>query len=55
MGEDKHDPPIILRRPFLSTVKVIIYFGTSGVHMHFLSEKVRCHFTDPNHIVEDSK
>jgi len=53
--EVKYDPPIILRRPFLSTVKAIIYIGTREVHMHFTSEKVcRC-FTDPNYIVEDSK
>jgi len=55
MGEDEHDPPIILGRPFLSTVKAIIYIGTREVHMHFPSEKVRCYFTDPNYIVEDSK
>jgi len=55
MGEDEHDPPIILGRPFLSTVKAIIYFETSEVHMHFPSEKVRCYFTDLNYIVEDSK
>ena len=55
MGEDKYDPPIILGRPFLSTVKAIIYIETGGVHMHFPSEKVHYHFTDPNHIVEDSK
>ena len=55
MGEDEYDPPIILGRPFLSTVKVIIYIGTREVHMHFPSEKVcRC-FTDLNYIVEDSK
>jgi len=41
MGEDEYDPPIILRRPFLSTVKAIIYIGTREVHMHFPSEKVR--------------
>jgi len=28
MGEDEYDPPIILGRPFLSTVKAIIYIGT---------------------------
>jgi len=55
MGEDEYDPPIILRRPFLSTVKAIIYMGTGEVHMHFSSDKVRYYFTDPNHIVEDSK
>jgi hypothetical protein len=53
--EDKYDPPIILGRPFLSTVKAIIYIGTGEVHMHFPSEKVRFYFTDPNHIVENSK
>jgi len=55
MGEDKYDPPIILGRPFLSTVKAIIYIRTGEVHMHLPSEKVRRHFTDPNYIVEDSK
>jgi len=52
---DKYDPPIILRRPFLSIVKAIIYIGTGEVHMHFPSEKVRRCFYDPNYIVEDSK
>jgi hypothetical protein len=55
MGEDKYDPSIILRRPFLSTAKAIIYIEIGEVHMHFPSEKVRCYFTDPNYIVEDSK
>jgi len=55
MGEDEYDPPIILGRPFLSTVKAIIYIGTGEVHMHFPFEKVRRYFTDPNCIVEDSK
>jgi len=53
--EDEYDPPIILRRPFLSTVKAIIYIRTREVHMHFTSEKVHHCFTDPNYIVEDSK
>ena len=53
--EDEYYPPIILRRPFLSTVKAIIYIGTREVHMHFPSDKVRCYFTDLNYIVEDSK
>ena len=55
IGEDEYDPPIILGRPFLSTVKAIIYIGTGEVHMHFPSEKVHRYFTDPNYIVEDSK
>ena len=55
MGEDKYDPPIILGRLFLSTVKAIIYIGTEEVHMHLPSEKVHRYFTDPNYIVEDSK
>ena len=55
MGEDEYDPPIILGRPFLSTVKAIIYIGTREVRMHFPSEKVRRYFTDPNCIVEDCK
>ena len=55
MGEEKYDPPVILGRPFLSTVKTIIYIGTGEVHMNFPSEKERRYFTDPNYIVEDSK
>jgi len=55
MGEDEYDPPIILGRPFLSTVKAIINIGTGEVHMHFPSEKVHRYFTDPNYIVKDSK
>jgi hypothetical protein len=55
MGEDEYDPPIILGRPFLSTVKAIIYIGTGEVHMHFPSEKVRLYFTDPNYVFEESK
>jgi len=47
--------PSFLGRPFLSTVKAIIYIGTGEVHMHFPSEKVRHCFTDPNYKVEDSK
>jgi len=55
MGQDEYDPPIILGRPFLSTVKAIIYIGTGEVHMHFPSDKVHRYFTDPNYIVEDLK
>ena len=55
MGEDEYDPPIILGRPFLSTVKAIIYIGTEEVHMHFPLEKVRRYFIDPDYIVEESK
>ena len=55
IGEDEYDPPIILGRPFLRTIKAIIYIGTGEVHMNFPSEKVRRYFTDPNYIVEDSK
>jgi len=53
--KDESNPPIILGRPFLSTVKAIIYIGTKDVHMHFPSEKARRYFTDPNFIVEESK
>ena len=55
MGEDEYNPPVILGRLFLSTVKAIIYIGTGEVHMNFPSKKVRRYFTDPNYIVEDSK
>jgi len=39
MGEDEYDPPIILGKPFLSTVKAIICIGTGEVHMHFPLKK----------------
>jgi len=55
MGEDEYDPPTILGRPFLNTIKAIIYIGTGEVYMHFPSKKVCCYFTDLNYIVEDSK
>jgi len=55
MGEDEYDPPIILGRPFLSTVKAIIYTGTREVHVYFSSDKVRRYFTNLNYIVENSK
>jgi len=55
MGEDEYDPPIILGRLFLSTVKAIIYIGTEEVYMHFPLEKVRRYFIDPDYIVEESK
>jgi len=55
MGEDEYDPPIILGRPILNTIKVIIYIGIREVHMHFPSKKVRRYYTNPNYIVEDSK
>ena len=51
MGEDEYDPPIILGKPFLNTIKAIIYNGTGEVHMHFSSEKVRHYFTNLNYIV----
>jgi len=55
MGEDEYDPPTILGRPLLNTIKAINYIGTGEVHMHFPSKKVRRYFTDPNYIVENSK
>jgi len=55
MGEDEYDPPIILGRPFLNTIKVIIYIGTRKVHIHFPSEKESRCFTHPNYTVENSK
>ena len=55
MGEDEYDPSTILGKPFLSTIKAIIYIGTGEVHMHFPSEKVRHYFNDSNYIVEHSK
>jgi len=55
MEEDEYDPPTILGRPLLGTVKAIIYIRTGEVHMHFPSEKVRRYFTNLNYIVKDSK
>jgi len=51
MGEDEYDPPIIFGRPFLNTIKAIIYIGTGEDHMHFPSEKVRRYFNDSSYIV----
>jgi len=39
MGEDEYDPPTILGRLFLNTIKAIIYIGTGEVHMHFPLKK----------------
>ena len=39
MGEDEYDSSTILGRPFLNTIKAIIYIGTGEVHMHFPYEK----------------
>jgi len=39
MGEDEYDPPTILGRPFLNTIRAIIYIGTGEVHMHFPLKK----------------
>ena len=55
MGEDEYDPPTILGRPILNTIKAIIYIGIGEVHIHFSSKKVCRYFTDLNYIVEDSK
>jgi len=56
MGEDEYDPPIILGRPFLSTVKSIIYIGTGEVHMHFPTEKVCPEETvAPNQVWKEKK
>jgi hypothetical protein len=41
MGEEDHDPPIILGRPILNTTRAIIYIGTGEVHFQFPSKKVR--------------
>jgi hypothetical protein len=32
MGEEEHDPPIILGRPFLNTTQAIIYKRNEEVH-----------------------
>jgi hypothetical protein len=55
MGDDEYDPPIILRRPFLNTTKVIIYIGIGEVHFHFFAGKVHRHFNDNYMIDEDPK
>jgi len=39
MGEDEYDPPTIFGRPFLNTIKAIIYIETGEVHMHFPLKK----------------
>jgi hypothetical protein len=52
MGENEYDPPIILGRPFLSTIKAIIYITTGEVHFQFPVEKVRRYFNS-NYIVDE--
>jgi hypothetical protein len=32
MGEEEHDPPIFLGRPFLNTIQAIIYMRNGEVH-----------------------
>jgi hypothetical protein len=32
MGEEEHDPPIVLGRPFLNTTQAIIYMRNEEVH-----------------------
>jgi hypothetical protein len=51
MGE-YYDPPIILGRLFLNTIKAIIYIGTGEIHLHFPSEKV-CRYFNDNYIVSE--
>ena len=41
MGEDEYDPPVILGRPFLSTVKANIYIGTGEVVILDFKDKIR--------------
>jgi hypothetical protein len=55
IGEDEYDPPIILRRPFLSTTKAIIYIATGEVHFQFPSEKARRYFNSNYIVDEESK
>jgi hypothetical protein len=44
IGEEEYDPPIVLGRPFLNTIRAIIYMRSGEVHFQFPSEKVRCYF-----------
>jgi hypothetical protein len=44
MGEEEHDPPIILGRSFLNTTQAIIYMRNEEVHFQFPSKKVHCYF-----------
>ena len=43
MGAD-NELPIILGRPFLNTVNVVIYMGSSQIHLQFPGTKVKCPF-----------
>jgi hypothetical protein len=51
MREDEYDPLIILGRPFLNTIKAIIYIGSGEVHFHSPSQKV-CRYFNNNYIIE---
>jgi hypothetical protein len=41
---DEQDPPIVLGRLFLNTIRAIIYIRTCEIHFQFRTEKVRCYF-----------
>jgi hypothetical protein len=48
MGEEEHDPPLILGRPFLNTTQATICIPRGEVHFKFTTEKVCCYFNNYN-------
>ena len=48
MGEEEHDPPLVLGRPFLNTTRAIIYVRSGEIHFQFPKEKVRLYFNSYN-------
>jgi hypothetical protein len=39
MGDEEIDPPIVLGRPFLNTIRAIIYMRSGEIHFQFLAER----------------
>jgi hypothetical protein len=38
------DVPVILGRPFMNTVNVVIYVGSSQIHLQFVGKRIKCPF-----------
>jgi hypothetical protein len=41
---DEQDPPIVLGKLFMNTIRAIIYIRTSKIHFKFRTKKVRYYF-----------
>jgi hypothetical protein len=52
---DEQDPPIVLGRPFLNTIRAIIYIRTGEIYIQFRTEKVCCYFNTYTNPVQPKK